>query len=71
MIYIKVKNSNVVHTAKATILLNTENIKEYKDIDVKNVKKLFLIQPILYGIILKKIRTYGFNILNYSYKEKP
>jgi len=58
----------IAHIAKIKIILSLENMMEYKDIDVENVRKHFLKQQNLYILIQKSSLKNGFSLLSYSFK---
>ncbi|CAI3634660.1 hypothetical protein CNEONATNEC32_01911 [Clostridium neonatale] len=64
MIFIKTDVLMNVQIVMGEAILNLEDIMEYKDINVKNVTKLFLEPRKLYGAIQKNSQKNGLNLWN-------
>ena len=68
MISIKIDVLKNVQIVMEKVILSLENIKEFRDIDVKNAIKLFLRLQKLYGVIQKKNQKSGLNLWNLCLK---
>ncbi|SUQ46600.1 hypothetical protein CNEONATNEC26_01143 [Clostridium neonatale] len=64
MISIKIDVLKNVQIVMEKVILSLENIKEFRDINAKNAKKLFLKLQKLYGVIQKKTQKNGLNLWN-------